>query len=117
MRSELIALMLLAGCAAPAEPVAVPARAAFSAEALFASAQTYVANRYQRSELPSALISDLTAAGYECQNSAAGSRCTHMRQQSPTCFYADTVDIDTALNVRTHSDPRCMGVTPPASTP
>ncbi len=119
MRNELLALFLLAGCAAPAEPVVTPMtpqRGPFSVDALFSNPTLYLANHYQRSELPASLISDLTAAGFECQHSAAGSRCTHMRRAS-RCFFADSVDIDAALNVVTRSEPRCMGVLPPATTP
>lgn len=118
MRNELLALALLAGCAAPAEPVAAPPpqRGPFSVDALFSNPTLYLANHYLRGEVPALLISDLTAAGFECLHSAAGSRCTHVRHAS-NCFFADSVDIDSALNVVTRSEPRCMGVLPPATTP
>lgn len=83
-------------------------RAAFSVEALVANASTYVAGRYAQSELPSGLIADLTAAGFECQHSASGSACTRSREASPVCFDVVRVDIS-AENVSADQNRLCMG--------
>ncbi|MFO1017419.1 MAG: hypothetical protein U1E03_07460 [Hyphomonadaceae bacterium] len=80
----------------------------FSVDELVANAPTYVASRYERGELPAALITDLTAAGFECQHSAAGSACTRARQAFASCFDVITVDI-TSDAVRAESARRCMG--------
>ncbi len=83
-------------------------REAFSVEALVANASTYVAGRYAQSELPSGLIADLTAAGFECQHSAAGNACTRSREASSVCFDVVRVDI-TAAAVSADQNRLCMG--------
>lgn len=80
----------------------------FSVDDLVANAPNYVASRYERSELPAALINDLTAAGFECQHSAAGSACTRAREAFASCFDVITVDV-TADAVTAESARRCMG--------
>lgn len=87
---------------------AAQTRAAFSVEALVANAPAYVAERYAQSELPSALIADLTAAGFECQHSAAGSECTRSREATPVCF--DVARVSIAADAVTADENRlCMG--------
>ncbi|MBL8547615.1 MAG: hypothetical protein JNL81_14205 [Hyphomonadaceae bacterium] len=83
-------------------------RAAFSAEALIANAPAYVASRYAANELPSALIADLAAAGFECQHSAVGSECTRVREAGGSCFDVATVSIG-ADRVTAEENRRCMG--------
>lgn len=83
-------------------------RAAFSVEALVANAPAYVASRYAESEIPSALIADLSAASFECQHSASGSQCTRSREASPVCFDVVRVDI-TATAVSADQNRLCMG--------
>ncbi|MEQ1491377.1 MAG: hypothetical protein ABL932_12595 [Terricaulis sp.] len=83
-------------------------RAAFSVEALVADAPAYVASRYAQSELPSALVADLTAASFTCQHSASGSECTRSREASPVCFDVVRVDI-TADAVTADQNRLCMG--------
>ena len=87
---------------------AAQTRAAFSVEALVANAPAYVAERYAQSELPSALIADLTAAGFECQHSAAGSECTRSREATPVCF--DVARVSVAADAVSADENRlCMG--------
>ena len=83
-------------------------RAAFSVEALVANASAYVSSRYAQSELPSGLIAELTAAGFECQHSATGSECTRSREASPVCFDVVRVDI-TGESVSADQNRLCMG--------
>lgn len=97
-----IAFILGAGASA------AQTRAAFSVEALVANAPAYVAGRYAQSELPSALIADLAAAGFECQHSASGSACTRSREASPVCFDVVRVDIS-ADGVSADQNRLCMG--------
>lgn len=112
MRSELLALALLAACATP---VAVAEREPFNIDALEANANDYVASRYARTELPAALIADLTAAGFECQHSASASQCSHFRTRTGNCFYSDVVEIRADGSVTAQVAPRCMGVLPPVN--
>lgn len=95
-------VFVAAACASSAalEPLSV--------DDLVANAPNYVASRYERGELPAALINDLTAAGFECQHSAAGSACTRARQAFASCFDVITVDIK-ADTVTAESARRCMG--------
>ena len=89
-------------------------REAFSLDALFADAPAYVSAHYQRSEVPAALIADLTAANFECQNSATASTCSRSRQVG-NCFYFDTVRIFADAPVQAERDqPRCLGALPPS---
>ena len=105
MKSTVAAIFILV-CAAGVS--AAQTRAEFSVEALVENAPTYVASRYARSELPAALIADLTAAGFECQNSATASACTRSREASPVCFDVVRVDI-TADSVSADQNRLCMG--------
>jgi hypothetical protein len=83
-------------------------RAPFSVEAIVADANGYVGARYQPSELPSALVADLEAAGFQCQHSATGSECTRSREASEPCF--DVVRVDISANSVTADQNRlCMG--------
>ncbi len=101
-------LILTASLFLSAGATSAQTRAAVSAEALIANAPAYVASRYATSELPSALIADLTAAGFECQHSAAGSECTRVREAGGSCFDVAAVSI-TADRVTAEENRRCMG--------
>lgn len=109
MRLLLVAAALCAASCATAAAEREP----FSLDALFADPPGYVSAHYQRNELPSALIADLTAANFECQNSAQASTCGRSRR-SGNCFYMDTVRIYADKPVEAaRNQPRCMGVLPP----
>ena len=105
MRTLSIIAVCLLACAGVS---AAQTRAAFSVEALVANAPAYVASRYAQSELPSALIADLTAARFECQHSASGSECTRSREATPVCFDVVRVSI-TAEAVSADQNRLCMG--------
>ena len=105
-RFALIAAFALASCATPAP------RDAFAFDALIADPAAYVAQRYRDGELPSALIADLTADGFECQHSAAGSECSRTRHAYASCWNIDTVRISATAPVQATNPIRCMGVTP-----
>lgn len=83
-------------------------RSAFSVEALVADASRYVAARYAPSELPAALITELTAAGFECRQSAAGGECTRTREAAAPCFDVTRVDISSD-GVSADQNRLCMG--------
>ncbi|MDZ4690453.1 hypothetical protein [Terricaulis sp.] len=83
-------------------------REPFSVEALVANATAYVEARYTRSELPSALIADLTAAGFQCQHSGSGNDCTRSREAGGSCFDVTNVSI-TAEGVAADRNRLCMG--------
>lgn len=109
LRLALIAAVLCAvGCT-----TAAAERQPFSLDALFANPAGYVSQHYQRSQLPAALIADLTSANFECQHSAQSSVCGRSRRAG-NCFYTDTVRIYSDKPVEAARDqPRCMGVLPP----
>ena len=99
-----VALSLaLAACAA------APERAPFSVDALVADAPAYVASRYQRRELPAALIADLTAEDFQCQHGATTSECGSSRHAFASCFDIVTVRIN-AETVAAEKNRRCLGV-------
>lgn len=102
-----VCLFALAACASPA-----PQREAFSFEALRADAPGYVAQRYDRDDLPSALIADLTADGFTCQHSATMSECSRSTRTSPVCFNVAIVRLSNAAPVYAEQNPRCMGANP-----
>ena len=83
-------------------------REPFSVEALVANAGSYVAERYARDALPTALITDLTAAEFQCQHSATGSECTRVREAVESCFDVASVLI-TAESITAEQNRRCMG--------
>jgi hypothetical protein len=95
--------LMLAACAA------TPERAPFSVDALVADAPAYVASRYARSELPAALIADLTALDFRCQHSATMSECGSAQHAVASCFDVVTVRIS-AETVTAERNRRCMGV-------
>jgi hypothetical protein len=103
MRSVIIAAFALAACAsAPREP--------FSVDALVADAPAYITARYQGDELPAALIADLEAASFQCQQSETVSECGHSQRAHGSCFHITTVRIE-AERARAERNTRCMGVT------
>lgn len=95
-------------CVALAACASAPERAPFSIDALVADAPAYVAGRYERSELPAALIADLTAAEFHCQHSATMSECGSARHAFASCFDVVTVRIS-AETVTAEQNRRCMG--------
>lgn len=105
MRTVFIALTLLAACVGASH---AQTRAPFSVEALVADAQSYIASRYERGDLPAALIADLIAADFQCQHSAAGSECSRVREAAASCFDVASVRI-TPERVVAEQDRRCMG--------
>lgn len=105
MRISLATLTLLAASLGAAS---AQTREPFSVEALVANAGVYVAERYVPRELPAALIADLTSADFQCQESAADSECTRVREAAAPCFDVVSVRI-TADNVAAEQDRRCMG--------
>lgn len=109
MKLGLAVFALLAACAgAPDSP---PVRAPFSVDALVADAPAYVASRYARSELPAALIADLTAEEFQCQHSATASECGRTRHAFGTCF--DVVNVSIAADtVTAQQNRRCLGARP-----
>lgn len=88
------------------------AREPFSVDALVADAPAYVAARYQRSELPAALIADLTAEEFQCQHTAAMSECGRSRHAFASCSDVVSVRIS-AEAVRADQNRRCMGAQQP----
>lgn len=83
-------------------------RTAFSIDELVADAPAYVAARYQASELPAALIADLTSAGFTCQHGATGSECTRSVEANGSCFDVTNVSIG-AESVLASRNVLCMG--------
>lgn len=106
MRTILTSLTLLLAVSSGAAHAQT--RQPFSVEALVANAGGYVAGRYAAADLPAALIADLTAAGFDCQHSAAGSECTRVREAEAPCFDVASVRI-TSGSVVAEQDRRCMG--------
>lgn len=104
MRALALALAL-AACATPVE------RGPIALDALIADARAYVTQRYRPNELPAALIADLTAAGFQCQDRASGSECGRADPAFATCFDVYTVQIDAAV-VRAEMNRRCLGGRP-----
>lgn len=88
------------------------ARGPFSVDALVADAPAYVAARYQRVELPAALIADLTAEAFQCQHRAMMSECGRSRHAFASCWDVVTVRIS-AEDVRAEQNRRCMGAQQP----
>lgn len=107
IRRASIALLALAACASPP-----PQRPAFEFQGLREDAPTYVALRYDRSELPAALIADLEADGFTCQHSATVSECARSIRTSPVCFNVAIVRISNTAPVYAEQNPRCMGANP-----
>jgi hypothetical protein len=68
----------------------------------------YVAGRYQRSELPAALIADLTADEFQCQHNATMSECSSARHAFASCWDVVTVRINDEA-VSAEKNRRCMG--------
>jgi hypothetical protein len=105
VRSGAAVLALAIACASQAsEP--------FSVDALLADAPAYVAGRYQRSELPAALIADLAAQEFQCQHSATMSECGRSRHAFGSCWDVVAVRISTET-VRAEQNRRCMGAQQP----
>lgn len=104
MRTVIFVGLLLAMPAAALAQTREP----FSVEALVANATAYVEARYTQSELPSALIADLTAAGFQCQRSGSGSDCTLSREAGVACFDVTNVSIG-AEGVAADRNRLCMG--------
>lgn len=83
-------------------------REPFSVDALVANASAYVQARYASSDLPSALIADLNAAGFQCQQSGSGSECTRSTEAGGPCFDVTNVSIS-AEGVAADKNRLCMG--------
>jgi len=96
------AVAVVAACASSV------AREPFSVDALVADAGGYVASRYERSELPAALIADLTAEEFQCQHSATMSECGSARHAFASCWDVVTVRISADV-VTAERNRRCMG--------
>lgn len=108
MRIAFLALAL-AACATDATPARTPTvRAPFAVDALIADAPAYVASRYQREELPAALIADLAAADFQCQHSATMSACGRTQHAFASCFDVVSVRIG-ADTVTAETNRRCLG--------
>lgn len=101
-------LMLALSACAPVHAQTPAARQRISVDALVADAQGYVSGRYHSSELPAALITDLTAEGFSCQHSATASQCVLTQEANAACFDVYEVQI-TAQAVTAEKDRRCMG--------
>jgi hypothetical protein len=106
-----VTAMLLAACAA-AEPQQARPREQISIDALVADAPAYVASRYAPSELPAALIADLTAQDFQCQHSATMSECGSARHAFASCFDVVTVRISATAPIEAEQNRRCMGANP-----
>lgn len=104
-RALLMAALALAGCVTSS-----PQRAPLSVDALIANAPAYVAQRYRPSELPSALIADLTAIDFQCQHSATASECGRAQHAFASCWDVVTVRISATAPVEAGQARRCMGV-------
>ncbi len=106
-----LALLALAACA-PVGAQTPASRERISVDALMADAQTYVAGRYRASELPAALIADLTAEGFTCQHSATASQCGMTNHAFGSCF--DNYDVQiTPERVTAEKNRRCLGAQAP----
>ena len=114
MRFALLGLALLGACASVEAP---SRREAFSVEALFADAPAYIASRYAHSELPAALVADMTASGFTCSSAPDVTACGRTHEHtgpSPPCFYSDVIYYYPNGHITAQWDaPRCMGVQPP----
>lgn len=84
-------------------------RADFSVDALVADAPAYVAARYRGRALPSALIADLTAAGFHCQHSATASECGRSQHAFAACFDVVSVRIFAGAPAQAEKNRRCLG--------
>jgi len=104
MRASVLALAL-AACATP------PQIEPFSVAALISDAPSYVASRYDRAQLPTALIADLTAEEFHCQHRDAMSECGRSRRAFASCFDVVTVRIRAGA-VEAEQNRRCMGASP-----
>jgi hypothetical protein len=104
--------VLLVAIAACTTPTLAPPRAAFSFDAMLGNAPAYVAERYESGELPSALIADLTADGFTCENSATMTQCSRTTPASPVCFDVAIVRISNAAPVYAEQNRRCLGARP-----
>jgi hypothetical protein len=116
MRIELLALLLAAGACQQTLSSPAPAQqapASFNVEALLADASGYAAQRYSSSAMPDALVSDLEAAGFECQSRATISECTHTRPAGGVCFDVTGVRIDRSGAISAERNRRCLGAQPP----
>lgn len=107
-----LALLAIAACAPVGAQTPTAPRERISVDALMADAQTYVAARYRASELPAALIADLTAEGFTCQHSATASQCGMTNHAFGSCF--DNYDVQiTAERVTAEKNRRCLGAEAP----
>lgn len=100
------ALVLLGACAS------APVRAPLDVNALIADAPAYVTAHYETRDLPAALVSDLTAAGFECVHHATMSECSDTRQAFASCFDISIVRISATAPVYAERNRRCLGVRP-----
>lgn len=105
-RGILAALVLLGACAS------APVRAPLDVNALIADAPAYVASRYEARDLPAALVSDLTAAGFECVHHATMSECSDTQQAFASCFDISIVRISVNAPVHAERNRRCLGARP-----
>lgn len=106
MRLGFALAAFLAACAAAPAPVREP----FALDAFLADADVYVAARYQRNELPAALIVDLEALEFQCQHSSTASECGRARHAFASCWDVINVRI-TAADLSADQNRRCMGAT------
>lgn len=104
-RALLIAALALAGCVTSS-----PQRAPLSVDALIADPPGYVAQRYQPSQLPRALIADLADEGFQCQHSATATQCGRTQHAYASCWNVVTVNISASAPVQATNAIRCMGV-------
>lgn len=107
MRWGIFASLVLLGACASA-----PVRAPLDVSALIADAPAYVAARYEAREMPAALVSDLTAAGFECTHRATMSECVQTQQAFASCFDISIVRISANAPVYAERNRRCLGARP-----
>ncbi|HVK81771.1 MAG TPA: hypothetical protein VM915_14280 [Verrucomicrobiae bacterium] len=105
-RGILVSLLMLGACAS------APTRAPLDVDALVADAPAYVAAHYQARELPAALVSDLTTAGFDCVHHATMSECSETHQAFASCFDVSIVRISANEPVYAERNRRCMGARP-----
>lgn len=84
-------------------------REPFALGELIEDAPAYVAQRYDRDEMPGALVEELEAHAFRCEQSGEAIACGRTREAFASCFDVVTVRIR-AEAVSAESNRRCTGV-------